>query len=141
MLLASHQVSEVERVADMVVILLDGRLVCIEHLDELKRSTHEVVLTLPDAVSVPPDVPGHILAHVPRCHEHVWMVRELDADRLRETCTAAELPAPVIRRPNLEDILLAILREYRADDHSFQTEPSAGSTAAAGRLGRSEELS
>lgn len=114
-LLASHQVSEVERVADMVAILLNGRLVCVERLEELKRTTQEVLLSLPDPSAQPPQISGRILAHVAFAHEHIWMVRDLDETVLRKTCHEANLPTPQIRTPSLEDILLAMLREYRRD--------------------------
>jgi hypothetical protein len=97
----------------MVVILLGGRLVCIEDLDTLKKTTREVAVTLADATTPPPQVPGEVLAHVPMGHEHVWMVRNLDEERLQEMCAQAT-PIPCeVRQPNLEEILLALLREYR----------------------------
>ncbi len=114
-LLSSHQVSEVERVADMVAILLNGKLLCVESLENLKRTTTEVVLSLPDATTASPAIPGTSLAHVKFGHEHVWMVKELDSNRLLESCRSAGLPEPQFRKPNLEDILLAMLREYRRD--------------------------
>lgn len=111
-LLSSHQVAEVERVADLVVILLGGKLVCIEPLDDLKRTTREVVITLSDARMPPPGVPGDVLAHAPLGHEHAFMVKNLDESRLAEICRYAEAPFQ-IHSPSLEDILLALLREYR----------------------------
>ncbi len=114
-LLSSHQVSEVERVADMVAILLNGHLLCVERLDDLKRDTTEVVLSLPENQATPPEIPGDILAHVPFGHEHIWMVRNLDEGKLKETCVSLDVPAPQIRKPGLEEILLAMLREYRSD--------------------------
>ena len=123
-LLSSHQVSEVERIADMVVILLGGRLVCIEDLDELKRTTREVTLTLPDAHAAPPAMPGDVLAHVQLGHEHVWMVRRLQATQLADTCHAVDAPFQV-HTPSLEDILLALLREYRHPQGSRVREPEA----------------
>ncbi|MCA9030357.1 MAG: ABC transporter ATP-binding protein [Planctomycetaceae bacterium] len=111
--LSSHQVNEVERVADVVAILLNGKLVCIERLEDLKRNTTEVVLTLPNTETKPPQIPGQVLAHVPFGHDLVWMVRNLDAAQLQNVCRDSNLPSPLIRQPNLEDILLAMLREYR----------------------------
>lgn len=122
--LSSHQVSEVERVADMVVILLEGRLVCVQNLEDLKRETLEVALTLPDADSAPPEIPGRSLAHVNFGHEHIWMVADLDQQQLQTVCQQQQLPAPVIRQPSLEDILLAMLRQYRRrDDRTEQSDP------------------
>lgn len=124
-LLSSHQVSEVERVADMVAILLNGKLLCVERLEDLKRDTTEVVLSLPDPVTQPPQIPGDILAHVPVGHEHIWMVRNLNADALQQTCTAQHIAPPRIRKPGLEDILLAMLREYRSNPIGSSTAASA----------------
>ena len=110
-LLSSHQVSEVERVADMVAILLNGKLVCVERLEDLKRETREVTVTLGDVHMRPPDIPGDTLAHVQFGHEHIWMVRNLDESRLAES---VGLNTPFqVRHPSLEDILLVMLREYR----------------------------
>ncbi len=114
-LLSSHQVSEVERVADMVAIFLNGRLVCVERLEELKRHTTEVVLSLSETHATPPPIPGISLAHVKFGHEHIWMVKDLDTNSLLESCRSVSLPEPQFRKPNLEDILLAMLREYRRD--------------------------
>ncbi|MFO1096519.1 MAG: ABC transporter ATP-binding protein [Planctomycetaceae bacterium] len=111
-LLSSHQVSEVERVADMVVILLGGELVCVEALDDLKRTTREVVATLPDAATEPPPLAGQVLAHARFGHEHVWMVRGFDESSL-ERWSLPEGAAFHVNQPSLEDILLALLREYR----------------------------
>jgi len=129
-LLASHQVSEVERVADMVAILLNGHLICLERLEDLKHSTQEVVLTLPDADSPAPDIPGNVLAHVAYGHEHVWMVRALNNETLNQQCAEASLPAPLVRTPGLEDILLAILKEYRRDVFTHDSEISASEQAS-----------
>ena len=110
-LLSSHQVSEVERVADMVAILLNGQLVCVERLEDLKRDTREVTVTLGDVNMRPPDIPGAPLAHVQFGHEHIWMIRNLDESRLTES---VGLNTPFqVRHPSLEDILLVMLREYR----------------------------
>ena len=129
-LLASHQVAEVERVADMVAILLNGQLVCLERLEDLKRSTQEVVITLPDADSNAPTMPGDVLAHVPYGHEHVWIVRNLDNATLQQTCASDGLPAPRIRNPGLEDILLAMLKEYRRDPQHVASDTLVTSTEA-----------
>ncbi len=110
-LLSSHQVAEVERVADMVAILLNGKLVCVERLEDLKRDTREVTVTLGDVHTRPPDIPGDTLAHVQFGHEHIWMIRNLDESRLAES-VGVGTPFQV-RHPNLEDILLVMLREYR----------------------------
>ncbi len=43
--LASHQVHEVDRVADIVAFLKEGRIVLVEPLDQLKREVQRLILT------------------------------------------------------------------------------------------------
>jgi len=116
-LLCSHQVHEVERVADMVIILLQGKVIGCESLDELKQSTREVILTLPDVHMPVPDLPGIVLSHVAFEHEHSLMVRQLDEELL----DAMAIPGMAIqvRRPGLEDILLGLLKERRHREQSM----------------------
>ncbi len=112
-LLSSHQVSEVERVADDVIVLMNGKVVAHERLEELKQSVTEVVLSLPSADVAPPAIPGKEVAHVAYGHEHVWLVRDLDAGRLSDLCRSHELPQAIVRKPSLEEILLTLLRQNR----------------------------
>ena len=99
-------------VADRVAILLHGKLVCHERLDELKQSCREVNALLGPGQSTPPDIPGEVLAHLPMGHEHVWLVRHLDEPEWRTRCQTANTTTE-IRHPDLEDLLLLLLREYR----------------------------
>ena len=110
-LLCSHQVAEVERVADVVAILLNGKLVCVERLDDLKRDTSEVTVSLADETFQPPTIPGDVLARIDFRHEHVFMVRNLDEEQLARECEG--FGTYEVRHPSLEDILLVMLREYR----------------------------
>ena len=111
-IISSHQVSEVERVADRVAILLQGKLVCHERLDELKQSCREVSAILAPQQTVPPDVPGEVMAHLPMGHEHVWLVRGLDENEWQSRCQSCNTITEV-RKPDLEELLLLLLREYR----------------------------
>jgi ABC-2 type transport system ATP-binding protein len=117
-LLSSHQVGEVERVADDVIVLMNGQVVAHERLEELKQSVTEVVISMPSATAIPLEMPGKSIAFVPFGHEHLWLVRELDAGRLSDLCRSKELPEPVIRKPSLEDILLTLLRQNRRQQNA-----------------------
>lgn len=110
-LLCSHQVAEVERVADVVAILIHGKLAAFERLEDLKRHTQEVVVSLPTLEAKPPQIPGTVIAHAPFGADHLFMVRDLDELRLAAACK--DVGPFRIRKPNLEDILLAMLRESR----------------------------
>lgn len=110
-LLCSHQVSEVERVADSVVVLINGRLVASDRLEDLKDSVTEMVAVRPEGTLDPSSPPGQILAHTPLGSDDLWLVRNADADAIRAW---ENVVGPVQQRhPGLEDILLALLREAR----------------------------
>jgi len=131
-LLSSHQVGEVERVADDVIVLMNGRVVAHERLEDLKKSVTEVVLSLPAANSVPPILPGRVVAHVAFGHEHLCLVRDLDSDRLADLCRSQELPQPIVRKPSLEEILLTLLRQNRNQQAEGTSALVSGKALAAG---------
>ena len=93
-LLSSHQVGEVERVADDVIVLMNGKVIAHERLEDLKQSVTEVVLTMPSPTAMPPKLPGEVIANVPFGHEHVWLLRNLDCGALADLCRSQELPPP-----------------------------------------------
>lgn len=113
-LLCSHQVAEVERVADAVVVLINGRLVCSNRLDDLKESVTELTAVRPENTLDPSSPPGQVLAHTPLGSDDLWLVRNADPDAIRAW---ENVVGPVQQRhPGLEDILLAMLREARRPD-------------------------
>lgn len=128
-LLASHQVGEVERVADDVIVLLNGTVAAHESLDALKRSVSEVTISVPfsdqQRESVVPEISGHIVAHVLCGSDHIWLVRDLDAGRLSDLCRRQNLPVPVVRKPTLEETLLIMLRQLRQESRELRQEPKA----------------
>jgi ABC-2 type transport system ATP-binding protein len=56
-LLSSHQVGEVERVADDVAIIQSGELKLFAPLETIKRTTHELLITHHDVQLTPPTLP------------------------------------------------------------------------------------
>ena len=79
-LLSSHQIAEVERVADIVAILRGGKLILCEPLDVLKDRVSEVIVTLNDIETAPPELVSPALLLRVQRHDRVWrlMVRDLD---------------------------------------------------------------
>ncbi len=63
--LSSHQIHEVERVADIVGIMRQGKLIVVERLEKLKAEVQEVTITLADAGAVPPLVAGECFCSAP----------------------------------------------------------------------------
>ena len=56
--LSSHQIVEVERVADIVAILRQGKLLLVERLDELKAQVRRLTVTLKDGAAATPALGG-----------------------------------------------------------------------------------
>ena len=106
-LLCSHQVAEVERMAERAVVLIGGRVMAEEGLEELKGECVEVV-----APAGADDPPGRVLTRERAGDETRLLVRGADAELLE--AWRARHGAELRGRPSLEDVLLAMLREARA---------------------------
>ncbi len=108
-LLSSHQIHEVERVADYVAIVHEGRLVLVERLDELKDSVKALTVTLDDGVAMP-RVAGEILRERRKARQWQVLTRGLsdeDLATLRQQTAVREVES---RRPSLEEIFVAYMR-------------------------------
>jgi ABC-2 type transport system ATP-binding protein len=109
-LLSSHQISEVERVADIIAILRSGKLILVERLETLKDQIRELSITMSEAAAGRPAIGGQILSE--RRHRHQWQVLVRGAD---EAVLAALASQPSveefrIRTPSLEEIFVAYLK-------------------------------
>lgn len=107
--LSSHQIGEVERVADHVAILHAGRLVVVERLDDLKAQTRQLSLAMHEATPLP-EFEGEILTAQRRGRQWQVVVRNLPEDelhRLRESDLVYEAE---LRPLSLEEIFVAYLQ-------------------------------
>ena len=115
-LLSSHQIGEVERVASHVALMHHGRLIRVEPLDELKSKTFllSVMFTSRDHPAAPPE--GRMIelidaSDAPR--QARWLVRADD----RAACEAIRALPGVegleIETPSLEEIYIGTMRGRR----------------------------
>ncbi len=109
-LLSSHQIGEVERVADVVAILREGKLVAVERLDDLKLHTRELTLTLANGTPYLSDVPGEVLCGNRQDRQWRLMVRHLDETRLESFRGLAQVRDVEVRTPNLEEIFVGYMK-------------------------------
>jgi ABC-2 type transport system ATP-binding protein len=109
-LLSSHQIGEVERVADIVAILRAGQLVLVERLETLKDQIRELNITLAENATQLPALPGQILSE--RRHRHQWqvLVRGVSEDQLTALGTQSGVQELRMRTPSLEEIFVAYLK-------------------------------
>ncbi len=107
--LSSHQIHEVERVADMVAILRRGKLLLCERLDRLKDEITELTITLAEGFAQPPSIAGELLRQSRRTRQWQVLTRqttEVNLEPLRQHESVAEV---TLRHPNLEEIFTAYM--------------------------------
>jgi ABC-2 type transport system ATP-binding protein len=109
-LLSSHQINEVERVADRVAIIHQGRLVANAPLDELKEETQELTVTMNGSAEPPPRVPGELLRRRQRGRQWQILVRNSSSDQLELWRSEASISGIESRHPRLEEIVTAYLQ-------------------------------
>jgi ABC-2 type transport system ATP-binding protein len=129
--LSSHQINEVERVADVVAIMRDGRLVVVERLEKLKAETCELTVTLSDPSAEPPLVRGELLRQRRRSRQWQLLVRQVDASSLDTLRGHAAVDHVDSRTPNLEEIFVAYMRqgtEQGETDLSFRADSQVASS-------------
>ncbi|MBN2023685.1 MAG: ABC transporter ATP-binding protein [Pirellulales bacterium] len=108
--LSSHQIHEVERVADVVAILRHGRLALVEPLDRLKASIREVTMTLTNPTGDPPKLPGTLLGRTARGRQWQLLVRDVPEEQLAKLDEHDGVAGVEIRAPSLEEIFVAYMR-------------------------------
>jgi ABC-2 type transport system ATP-binding protein len=109
-LLSSHQIGEVERVADIVAILKEGRLLVLERLDALRAQIQEVTLTLHDAGQAPPELRGEVLRERRRGRQWQLLVRHASDAQFQTLRDQPAVESVELRSPNLEEIFVAYMQ-------------------------------
>lgn len=107
--LSSHQIAEVERVADIVAILREGQLVLVEGLEQLKQQVRQVTLTMANGEVQPPAVPGEILWQRRKGRQWQFLLRGAGDADISRLGTDPALQAIECRSPNLEEIFVAYM--------------------------------
>jgi ABC-2 type transport system ATP-binding protein len=109
--LSSHLIGEVERIADHVAILKSGQTLTIDPLDELKRQAFDVTLTMPSAAAEPPPLPGRVLQRRHRGKQWQVLLRDVaDASELTSLSEYPDVIAVETHTPSLEEIFIAYMQ-------------------------------
>ncbi len=109
-LLSSHQIGEVERVADIIAIIRAGNLLLVDRLEDLKDQIRELSLTLTNGTGPTPPINGAVLGQ--RRFQKQWqvLVRGMSESNLEALRTQAGVEELRIRTPSLEEIFVAYLK-------------------------------
>jgi ABC-2 type transport system ATP-binding protein len=115
-LLSSHQIGEVERVASHIAILHHGKLLLAEALDDLKSKTLllSLVFTSRDHPAAPPQTPALELidaSDAPR--QAHWLVRASDRAACESIKALPGVESLQIESPSLEEIYVGYMRARR----------------------------
>jgi ABC-2 type transport system ATP-binding protein len=108
--LSSHQITEVERVADIVAILRHGRLLLVERLDELKASVRRLIVTLKDGAKATPALGGHVLSQRWQPRQGEAIVRGLSDGQLAMLQANDDVAGVEVHPTSLEDIFIAYMQ-------------------------------
>jgi len=115
-LLSSHQIAEVERVASHVALLHQGRLILAEPLDELKARTFLLALTFTsrDHPAAPTaSLPVELIDAADAPRQAHWLVRARDRAAADAVRTLPGVESLQIETPSLEDIYIGYMRGRR----------------------------
>src|SRR6478672_5749481 len=110
-LLSSHQIGEVERVADIIAIMHSGRLLVVERLDQLKQSARQLTVTVNDAAAPLTPIAGELIHQRRRGRQWDVLVRGLDTTDLERLRFADGVVAVEARTPSLEEIFVAYMTQ------------------------------
>ncbi len=121
--LSSHQIAEVERVADIVAILRKGKLLLVEPLDELKAGVRRLTVTLKDGAAAPPAFGGTILSQRQKPRQWQGLVRGLSDPQLAMLRAHQTVDEVEVHSPNLEDIFVAYMQGDNAT-HAPASDPA-----------------
>jgi ABC-2 type transport system ATP-binding protein len=113
-LLSSHQIVEVERIADVVAIIRQGELLLIERLDTLKAEVREITLTLGNGSTTLPELGGTIISQHQRDRQWRVLLRGGEESRLVALRDDGVLSEFDVRQPSLEDMFVEVLKATSA---------------------------
>jgi ABC-2 type transport system ATP-binding protein len=112
--LSSHQIGEVERVADIVAILREGKLLLVQRLDDLKGQVREVTITFAGTgEGIAPDLPelgGQVIGRHSRSRQLQILVCNMPPDEPKALQKLDAISSVEVRSPSLEEIFVAYMQ-------------------------------
>lgn len=111
-LLSSHQIAEVERVADSVAILHAGKFQIVDSLSNLRDSVTEVTVSLDDPlVQLPlPDSPAVVMSDRAEGRQRQMVVRGFDDEAANQWRGRPGVAGVTVRSATLDEVFAACVR-------------------------------
>jgi ABC-2 type transport system ATP-binding protein len=143
-LLSSHQISEVERVADYIAILHQGKVRLVSDLASLRETVSEVTLSINDPLTTLPllSEPAEVLSEHKTGRQIRWIVRGWN-EMLHQAVAGWPGVLGIRARPaTLEEVFVACTRGLDAakkpSDNASSTTPSLAESGAANNSDQSD---
>ncbi|MFK7766106.1 MAG: ABC transporter ATP-binding protein [Mariniblastus sp.] len=108
--LSSHQISEVERVADQVAIIHQGRVLVNDRLENLKQRIEWWVVSFAENETKFPPFAGEVIFHEGRNRRQRLMIRDPGPDALWQLRDSPGIVDVEVHTPSLEEIFVAFLK-------------------------------
>ncbi|MHB0960932.1 MAG: ABC transporter ATP-binding protein [Pirellulaceae bacterium] len=105
--LSSHQINEVERVAEYVALIHQGNLLLVQRLDDLKQRCRMISMTLTGEAIAPQLPEGRIIDCRQEGRRLRWVVTDMPDARIGEIGDQTGVESVDVHRPNLEEIFVA----------------------------------
>ncbi|MEM7317294.1 MAG: ABC transporter ATP-binding protein [Planctomycetota bacterium] len=106
-LLCSHQINEVERVADTVAMVRGGQVVLVEKLDAFKLDSRQVIVTLSGDDGDVGQLPWPVISSRKMGRQWQYVVSDWDPSGLDELEQREQVSAVETHSPSLEELFVA----------------------------------
>lgn len=130
--LSSHQINEVERVAEYVALIRQGDLLLVERLDDLKQRCRMISITLASEAIEPQLPEGRVIDCRQEGRRLRWVVTDMPDARIGEIGEQHGVESVDVHRPSLEEIFVAHMQGTveRSESNDLaschEADPSAG---------------
>jgi len=132
-LLSSHQIGEVERVADWVAVMRKGKLVACDELATLKARFERLIVTVDSPESVIDTTECHLVSHEGQGRKRqqlmLFDVAVGAVDRLRQQKNIIDVE---VHCASLEEIFVALMKSQASASVSYPLVKPAGAESAVG---------
>ena len=127
--LSSHQIPEVERVAEYVAIMNEGKILVCDRLENLKQQLERWIITFDSSDLKLPEFEGTIMSHEGKgSRRQQLMVRDPDPNALWKLRDHPGVSDVEVHTPNLEEIFIVYMT---SNAHESSISSSSNATQAA----------
>ena len=111
-LLSSHQISDVERIADEIAILHEGKLILYGALQELREACFEVTVSTENPLAAFPafESPADVLYEEVEGYQHRWIIRGFTEAMRTQLASLGHVTNVRVQNASLDELFLACTR-------------------------------